>query len=172
MGHWNVMRSWLAFRAVPVVVSSHQVRACVGTLTNTATVVVAAAHGQGGPPALLQHGAGPLSDRAVCYFHVPLTVFTAASAHHCRRPLPGLAGRTASRGLFQISRGQAGREGWAWGREIAQARPHQGQLTSLADGGYGQVHGPRPPLQPPPEQWCWRWRRGTGGPPTHIGAAF
>lgn len=112
MGHWNVMRSRLAFRAVPVVVSSHQVRACVGTLTNTVTVVVAAAHGQGGPPALLQHGAGPLSDRAVCYFHVPLTVFTAASAHHCRRPLPGLAGRTASRGLFH-SRGQAGREGWA-----------------------------------------------------------
>ena len=50
------MRSRLAFRAVPVVVSSHQVRACVGTLTNTVTVVVAAAHGQGGPPALLQHG--------------------------------------------------------------------------------------------------------------------
>ena len=58
MGHWNVMRSRLAFRAVPVVVSSHQVRACVGTLTNTGTVVVAAAHGQGGPPELLQHGAG------------------------------------------------------------------------------------------------------------------
>ena len=113
MGHWNVMRSRLAFRAVPVVVSSHQVRPCVGTLASTGTAVGAAAHGQGGPPALLQHGAGPLSDRAVCYFHVPLTVFTAASAHHCRRPLPGLAGRTASRGLFQISRGQARREGWA-----------------------------------------------------------
>ena len=65
------MRSRLAFRAVPVVVSSHQVRACVGTLTNTVTVVVAAAHGQGGPPALLQHGAGPLSDKAsaFCTYH-------------------------------------------------------------------------------------------------------
>ena len=112
MGHWNVMRSRLAFRAVPVVVSSHQVRACVGTLTNTVTVVGAAAHGQGGPPALLQHGADPLSDRAVCYFHEPLAVFTAASAHHCQRPPPGLAGRTAARGLF-YSHGQVGREGWA-----------------------------------------------------------
>ena len=75
------MRSRLASRAVPVVVSSHQVRACVGTLANTVTVVVAAAHGQGGPPALLQHGAGPLSDRDVCYFHVRLAVPTAALFH-------------------------------------------------------------------------------------------
>ena len=89
----------------------------------------------------------------VCCLHVPRTVFTAVSALHCRRPPPGLAGRTTARGLFLISRGQAGREGWARGREIAQAQLHQGQLISLADGDYGQGHGPRPPpLQPSPEQ--------------------
>ena len=102
------MRSRLAFRAVPVVVSSHQVRACVGTLTNPVTVVVAAAHGQGGPPALLQHGAGPLLDKAsvVCTYHEqcsPLSALSTAGAHH-----QGSRGARQREGFFKSPAGRQG----------------------------------------------------------------
>ena len=92
------MRSRLAFRAVPVVVSSHQVRPCVGTLASTGTAVGAAAHGQGGPPALLQHGAGPLLDRARLLF-----ARTTNSVYRCQRsPLP--APTTRARGAHDSAR--------------------------------------------------------------------
>ena len=105
------MRSRLAFRAVPVVVSSHQVRACVGTLTNPATVVGAAAHGQGGPPALLQHGADPLSDRAVHYFHVPLIVSTAAALTTAGAHCQGSRGARHREGFFKSPAGRQGARG-------------------------------------------------------------
>ena len=102
------MRSRLAFRAVPVVVSSHQVRPCVGTLASTGTAVGAAAHGQGGPPALLQHGAGPLLDKApvVCTYHEqcsPLSALSTAGAHH-----QGSRGARQREGFFKSPAGRQG----------------------------------------------------------------